>query len=390
MQTDIGVPGVTGAEQIGQGAFGRVYRAEQTELDRIVAVKVLANVDLDEETRIRFGREAKAIGRMSGHPNIVNVYAQGVTTDDMPYLIMEYCAKGSLGDRLKNHKPLSWQEATAIMLPIAGALQTAHHAGILHRDIKPANILVDSYDTPKLADFGIARLGTDVSVTATGMLTGSPAHIAPELVAGTPPSPASDIYSLGSTLFTLITGRAPFHRETDTSILSLLQRISSESPPHLGQWGVPAPVADLVAATLAKDPNQRPPTCRDFAEALMGARSSLGLAPGAYRADPAQRTGGQPAPDLNATVLPSRPVPMSPVAATYPSAAFGMAGPIPGTPHAGAITAVGDDASRNRQRMMLIMLCWVIVAICLLIITGILVGRADQVASAAAAYILGD
>ena len=361
MQTDIGVPGVTGAEQIGQGAFGKVYRAHQEELDRTVAVKVLANIDLDEEARLRFGREARAIGRLSGHPNIVNVYAQGATADGLPYLIMEYCAEGSLGDRLKKDRPLGWQEASEIMIAIAGALQAAHDEGILHRDIKPANILLDSYGTPKLADFGIARLGTDASVTATGMLTGSPAHLAPELVAGTAPSPSTDIYSLGSTLFTLITGRAPFHRETDTSILSLLQRISKEPAPHLGQWGVPPQIADLVAATLAKDPDRRPPSCRDFAEALMRARGALGLPRGTYRGDPGQAIGSRPAPDPNATILPSGP-------------------PVPAPIGVPVAAGVHED---HRPRLLLIVLCWVIVAICLVIIGWILVGRADQAVAAA-------
>lgn len=405
METEIGVPGVTGATQIGQGAFGRVYRAVQEELDRVVAVKVLANVDLDHEARVRFAREAKAIGRMSGHPNIVSVYAQGATADGMPYLMMEYCAKGSLGDRIKDGMPLSWQEATEAVVAIAGAVQTAHNAGILHRDIKPANILLDSYDTPKLADFGIARMGTDASVTATGMLTGSPAHIAPEIVAGADPSPASDVYALGSTLFTLVTGRAPFHRPSDTSILALLHRISSEPAPHLGQWGIPPPVADLVAATLAKDPARRPPTCRDFAHALMQARSALGLTPGAYRADTAGRRDDPPPPDSNATILPPRgafpapsgpaagpqgmpqtaPVPMAPVAATFPTAAYAQPpGPVAGLPSAGAV-----GAPARHQRTMLVVLCWVIVAICLAIIAWILVGRAQAVAALSAAALGG-
>lgn len=280
MQGDIGVPGLTGAEQIGQGAFGKVYRAEESDLNRTVAVKVLANVDLDEETRARFAREARAIGRLSGHPNIVDVYAQGSTADGVPYLLMEFCAKGSLGDRLANGARLSWQEATETLVEICGALETAHAAGILHRDIKPANILIDGYGTPKLADFGIARMGPDDSVTRTGMLTGSPAHMAPELIAGADPTPLSDVYSVGSTLFALITGQPPFVRTSDTSILSLLHRIAAEPAPHLTQWGIPAPIADLVAAALAKEPTMRPPSCAEFARALRAARTQLGLSPG--------------------------------------------------------------------------------------------------------------
>lgn len=401
MTADIGVPGVTGAEQIGQGAFGRVYRAVQKDLDRVVAVKVLANVDLNQEARVRFAREAKAIGRMSGHPHIVSVYAQGLTTAGMPYLMMEYCAKGSLGDRIKQGAPMPWQEATEVMVAIAGAVKTAHNAGILHRDIKPANILLDSYDTPKLADFGIARMGTDASVTATGMLTGSPAHIAPELVAGVNPSPVSDVYALGSTLFTLVAGSAPFQRDTDTSILTLLHRISNEPAPHLGQWGIPPPIADLVAATLAKDPSRRPPTCRDFAHALMQARSSLGLTPGSYQDNSNGRTDNPPQRDSDATILPPRGVqptatlpapyaqlpgpsgtrlgagvPTAPLAATLPAAYAQLPGPVPGMQHPGP--------SARHQRTVLVVLCWVIVAICLAIIAWMLAGRAQAAATLSA------
>lgn len=383
MRGDIGVPGVAGAEQIGQGAFGKVYRAEESDLNRTVAVKVLANVDLDEETRARFAREARAIGRLSGHPNIVDVYAQGSTADGVPYLLMEFCSKGSLGDRLSNGARLSWQEATEMIVEICGALETAHAAGILHRDIKPANILIDGYGTPKLADFGIARMGPDDSVTATGMLTGSPAHMAPELIAGADPTPVSDVYSLGSTLFALMTGQPPFVRTSDTSILSLLHRIAAEPAPHLTQWGVPAPIADLVAAALAKDPAMRPPSCAEFARALRAARTQLGLAPGKYTgpADAAGRT-----PVVDATIIPDRAVhrpaanPPHPVSLAGPHASFGAPIP-PAGPPSQSVTHHDDGDSR---RKVIMVAAWAVVAICLALIALVLVDRSQRLSAAVA------
>lgn len=413
MKTDIGVPGITGAVEIGRGAFGRVYKADQEEFNRVVAVKVLANVDLDDEARMRFAREARAVGRMSGHPNIVDVYAQGSTDDGKPYLIMEFCSGGTLGE----HNRISWQEATEAIVAVAGALQTAHDIGILHRDIKPANILLDSYGTPKLGDFGIARMESEAHVTATGMLTGSPAHMAPELIAGQPPSPASDIYALASTLFTAMSGRAPFHRETDTTILSLLQRITSEPAPYLGAQGVPPPIADLVAAGLAKDPAQRPPSCRDFAQALMSARVRLGLPPGDYRVDKQSATASS---SVDATVLPGRmspgpvpgplshqPGPPVPVGHHSQQSIPHQPGPHQPSPHHvqtgphhsqhlahqqphqlnhAVHSSAEAVASGTPSRTALIILCWVVVALSLLITVWMLVDRAG---SSAAAYLIG-
>lgn len=274
---ELGVPGVSEARQIGSGAFGRVYRARQDSLDRIVAVKVLANVELDEETTRRFDREGKAIGRLSGHPNIVDVYSQGATEDNKPYLMMEFCPGGSYGDRIRREGSLTWREATEVAITTAGALETAHRAGILHRDIKPDNILIDDYDMPRLADFGIARMSKSADLTATGTLTGSPAHMPPELVAGKPANAASDVYSLASTLFTLIAGRPAFVRDTDESIVPLLQRISFEPAPRLEEWGVPRPIADVVARALSKEPAERPGTCEVFGNELNQARIASGI-----------------------------------------------------------------------------------------------------------------
>lgn len=277
--SDIGVPGVSDAHQIGAGAFGRVYRAHQDSLERTVAVKVLANVDLDEEAKNRFDREGKAVGKLSGHPNIVAVYEQGTTADQKPYLMMEYCPGGSYGDRVRAEGSLTWREATEAAIATAGALETAHRAGILHRDVKPDNILIDDYETPKLADFGIARVSKAANLTATGTLTGSPAHMPPELIAGKSASPASDVYSLASSLYAMIAGSPAFVRDSDESIVPMLQRISVAEPDRLEPHGVPSPIADVIARAMAKDPAARYPSCEAFGTALNEARRMVGVAP---------------------------------------------------------------------------------------------------------------
>ncbi|WP_432559489.1 serine/threonine-protein kinase [Granulicoccus sp. GXG6511] len=411
MAVDIGVPGITDAVQIGQGGFGKVYRAHQEDLNRDVAVKVLTNVDLDAEARQRFTREARAIGRLSGHPNVVDVYAQGMTTDDAPYLIMELCTGGSLGDRVKQGQHMSWQEATEDIVAIAGALQTAHAVGILHRDIKPANLLVDSYGTAKLADFGIAHVGSEASMTATGMMAGSPAHIAPELVMGQKPTPASDVYSMASTLFALITGNAPFVRDGDTSILTLIQRITNEPPPHLTQWGVPGPMADLVAAAMSKKPEGRPQSVDEFARGLMAVRRQLGLPPGEYRVQrapgavdsdltmvppsypqPSQRGPQQPSPAGGFNFPPPPTSPGGPGAyaagpSTTPTAPVPAwsspppaAGRPPGPPLTAAATAGVPATASNRGA---IIACWAIVAVCTILIAWMLIRRAQLVQASA-------
>ena len=136
----------------------------------------------------RFLREQRAMGKLSGHPNIVNVFDVGATTSGRPYIVMQYHPRDSLRARIRAAGPLTWVESLHIGVKIAGALETAHRLGTLHRDIKPANILLTEYGEPQLADFGIARIAGGFE-TATGLITGSPAFTAPEVLLGHSPTP---------------------------------------------------------------------------------------------------------------------------------------------------------------------------------------------------------
>ena len=170
--TELSAAGFADAEEIGRGGFGIVYRCRQVALERTVAVKVLT-AELDEN-RERFLREQRAMGRLTGHPNIVGVLQVGETQSGYAYLVMQYHRQGSIEARIRRLGPLRADEVLRLGVKMAGALETAHRVGIVHRDVKPANILLTDYGELALSDFGIAHI-SDGFKTATGTFTGSPA-----------------------------------------------------------------------------------------------------------------------------------------------------------------------------------------------------------------------
>lgn len=271
------VPGCTGAEEIGAGGYGRVYRARQPAFDRTVAVKVLHGRLDDANTLRRFQRECQSIGVVAGHPNIVGVHDAGGTPSGHPYIVMPYLRRGSLAQWLARSGPMPWRQAVEIAVKLSGALHSAHVAGVLHRDIKPENILVSDYGEPLLADFGIAyRLGTSLQTTTAAALT--PAQGAPELLADGKPSIASDVYSLASTVYTLMRGEPPFTRRGDESVFPMLARIATEPPPDLRGRGVPDEIVSVLEHAMAKRPEQRPASAFEFGKSLQDAQRRLGIA----------------------------------------------------------------------------------------------------------------
>ena len=288
------IPGYEGAVEIGRGGFGIVYRARQVDVQRTVAIKVLTGV-FDEHAKLRFDRERDAMGLLSSHPNSVTVHASGFTADGRPFIVMEHLDGASLADRLVRG-PLSWREAVEIGIKLAGALESAHRAGVLHRDVKPENVLISAYGEPKLADFGIARLEGGPE-TRSGSITASLYHAAPEVFEGKRPTAATDVYSLASTVFSLMTARAPFARETDESIVPLFARVATEPAPDLRPRGVPDVVCVVLEAGLAKDPAVRIGSACEFGARLQAAQRSLGLdvTPMVGAADPTVRDHDRPA-----------------------------------------------------------------------------------------------
>lgn len=271
MATDLGIDGLDGAVLVGRGGYGSVYRARQPRLNREVAVKVLSTV-LDPAALERFEREGFAMGTVSGHPNIVQVLDVGTTRDGLPYLLMPYVARGALD----GVGPLSWPEAVRYAVRLAGALETAHQAGVLHRDLKPANVLVSDFGEPLLADFGIARVSGGFQTTS-GLVNASLPFAPPEVLEGKPVSVRADVYSLAATTHALITGRAPFPRRPDEELVALFLRISREDPEHLAAQGVPEPVCRVLARGMAKRPEDRPASAAELGRLLQGAQRSCGV-----------------------------------------------------------------------------------------------------------------
>ena len=299
--------------EIGHGGFGVVYRCVQTSLDRTVAVKVLSS-DLDPENVDRFMREQRAMGRLSGHPHIVQILEVGKTASGRPFIVMPYHAKDSLEAVIRKHGPLDWSEALSICVKLAGALDAAHQVGTLHRDVKPANILLTDYGEPQLTDFGIARIAGGFQ-TATGVITGSPAFTAPEVLEGATPTELSDVYSLGATLFCALTGHAAYERRSGEKVVAQFLRITSQPVPDLREHGLPDDVAAIIERAMSRDPADRPAGAAQFGNELRETQRGSGVAvdemarPVNLGVERRESTGVWQAPRRENTLTPTPPTP---------------------------------------------------------------------------------
>src|SRR3954463_10717305 len=245
--------------QIGRGGMGSVWAAHDEILGRDVAIKeVVPPPDLTAEQRTmireRTLREARAAARIA-HPSAVTVY-DVVEEDGRPYIVMQLLAPHTLADVLAHDGPLPPERVARIGLDLVDALDAAHRAGVLHRDVKPANVLLPPDGRAVLTDFGIASVENDPTLTATGMLVGSPAYMPPERARGEAPTSASDLWSLGATLFAAVEGQPPFRREGQ---LPTLNAVLTEPVPPAVHAGPLRPVLD---ALLTRDPAQRPNAAR--------------------------------------------------------------------------------------------------------------------------------
>ena len=258
------LPGLTDLVLVGHGGFSRVYKAHQAQFARDVAVKVLDMDLVDERTRRKFIRECQATGRLGTHPNIVSVYEAAVTPETNPYIVMEFCAQGSLAAKLAKSGPLAPASILDIGSRISGALKAAHEIGILHRDVKPANILVTGYGHPALADFGISTSTDSSRSLGTESLTVD--YAPPEVLEGQEPDARSDLYSLGVTLYTLLTGKPPYSNGPAGSVAQHLLRILRDPVPVVTRPEVPDGLRDLLRALMDKNPEHRPANAADLEE----------------------------------------------------------------------------------------------------------------------------
>jgi serine/threonine protein kinase len=274
-------------ERLGSGSMGTVYRATHLLIDRQVALKVLSQRFVGDQTaQQRFRREARAAGRMQ-HPNAVTVTDFGATGDGYLYIVMELLEGRTLRDLLAREAPLDPARAVSLMLQVCAAVGAAHEAGLIHRDLKPANIFIEQRaNLPaavKVLDFGVAKFVVEEhdddynTLTQVGAIIGTPRYMSPEQSSGVAAlTPASDVYSLGIILYEMLTGVAPFSGDTPLAIA--LKQVSA-APPPMQEAGVsvPAELDQTVLHALAKDPGNRPRDAGELRRELHNVAERLGF-----------------------------------------------------------------------------------------------------------------
>jgi serine/threonine-protein kinase len=257
-------------ERIGRGAMAVVYKAEQISLDRTVALKLLDDRSAGDEGALpRFFREARSAARLV-HPNVVQVYDVGVD-QGVPYIIMEYVDGETLYDRLQRDGRMPATEVLEIARQAALALLRAQEFGIVHRDVKPANIMISRRGEMKLADFGLAKAATDTGITRSGSAgaLGTPYYMSPEQADGAPLDVRSDIYSLGATLYHVVTGQPPFKGSSTPAIL-LAHATAKLTPACEVEPAVPRAMSDLIDKMMAKRAEDRYASARALLAGVAG------------------------------------------------------------------------------------------------------------------------
>ncbi|WP_223166780.1 protein kinase domain-containing protein [Nonomuraea sp. SYSU D8015] len=261
--------------RLGSGGHGEVWRARDTLLDRVVAVKtVRAGLDGDPEFAARFHAEARSMATVD-HPGVVAVFDYGIAEMPgrrTPYLVMQYLDGEPLHLLLSRRGRIAAGPTMDLVAQAAAALQAAHEAGIVHRDVKPGNLMIRPDGTVVLTDFGIARTADDLGLTASGIVLGTATYCAPEQAEGDAPTPAMDVYALGVVAYECLAGRAPFDGE---SAVAIALKHLHEMPPPLPA-DVPVAVAEVVKRALAKDPDDRWPTAAAFAAAARALAGDAG------------------------------------------------------------------------------------------------------------------
>jgi len=266
-------------ERIGSGGMGAVYKAEQPDMNRFVAIKILHPKYVSRPDLVaRFRREARAMSHLS-HPNTARVFLYGQLEDNSCYIVMEHLAGMNLAQHVKAHGPFEVSRAINIMIQVCGALEEAHRAGIVHRDLKPENIFLSTQggieDYPKVLDFGLAKVSEremrpgSLILTQEGMVFGTPEFMSPEQAQGKTLDARSDIYSLASILFEMLTGKLPFEAKQP---MDFIAHHIQTPPAHLAERlptrEFPAGLDDVIQHCLAKRPEDRPASSNDFAMML--------------------------------------------------------------------------------------------------------------------------
>lgn len=263
-------PGYADPVEIGAGSLATVYRATELATGRAVALKLLNVRDVSPAALDSFQRESKALGRLGGHPNIVTLFSSFTAPDGRPVLVLELC-RGAVADAGRLPVP----QVVSLGVKLAGALETAHRAGILHRDVKPQNILRTEFGEPALADFGVAMLQA-TSQTTAGLFDFTTLHVAPELLEGGRATPATDVYELASTLYQLLAGQSAFRAYDGESPAAIILRILRDPVQPLVGPDIPIRLSDEILAAMAKEQDRRTATALVFGEALQAIERAQG------------------------------------------------------------------------------------------------------------------
>lgn len=272
----IEIAGYRLTDRIGRGGFSSVYRAKDLRHDRDVAIKVLNLDQAGAPTREAFERECQTMGRLSQHPNIVTVFDSGFAKTGEPFIVMPLYSGGTCADLVARQGPMTPSDALTAGVEIASALTSAHRAGVIHRDIKPDNLFIDNYSRRVLGDFGIAAFAGNEAIAKTSD-TGvafTPAHAAPEVLRDEPPDELSDLYSLGSTLYTLLAGHSPFTADT---VAETMVKALTERPPPIARADLPDDFEPLLGRLLAKDRRNRPSSAAEVVRELQSLQRGEGL-----------------------------------------------------------------------------------------------------------------
>lgn len=335
------IPGFAFVEHLGSGGFADVFLYEQQWPRQRVAVKVVRpDVPLTDREKYLFTAEANAMARLADHPYIVSVITAGVTAEGgRPFLVMRYCPPPDLGIRVRSN-PMAPVDAVATGIKLASAIETAHRSGILHRDIKPSNVLVTTYHEPALTDFGIA--GHMADVEGDNDVRISYPWSPPELLDGrSNGSVASDVYSLGATIWHLLVGRSPFSIPSgDNSTRALSARILHAAPPATQRPDVPPALDRLLQQCLAKRPEHRPSSALELARALQRIESAAGWARTAVAVE-----GDRPDSSVAAPEVAEAP---EDATAMKPVTVISASGPRRIAPQVAAPVADEDEQDRSR------------------------------------------
>ncbi|MGI8554329.1 MAG: serine/threonine-protein kinase [Dehalococcoidia bacterium] len=291
---------------LGRGGFATVYRAEDSQLRRQVAIKLLHSHLTGDTTFVqRFAAEARAAARLR-HPHIVTIYEVGSTVEGRPYLVMELLRGTLLSALITEHAPLAFEQAAAIVSQLASALDYLHQEGIIHRDLKPSNVMLDQAGSVTLMDFGVARaVDAEARLTNIGQIVGTPVYMAPEQFGDDPVGPSADIYALGVLTYEIFAGRPPFMGST----AAIMRAHLDAPPPPIVRFNPEAPpfAVQAIEQTLAKDPAARPRTAVDFSALLQG-QSSRKTQTAAAPEDQHHEFGAPAHPARDGTTLSAAPI----------------------------------------------------------------------------------